>query len=175
MHSGTLTFNVWDLFRKAFPDDIDRHTQFRFYEQGESTTVPSQLHSMINRMPKLDVSMLTFFCVRNFALTMDHLIALTKIDTLAVLVLEGGDGPNRRVMKEASASTVRDWGRSVSESGAFQRLRVLIFGDFAIERDTVLAGVSRFPALNLVGILDRYQLTETLDPCRGWCAVSPQS
>ncbi|KAF1839710.1 hypothetical protein BDW02DRAFT_563766 [Decorospora gaudefroyi] len=155
VYSRTSTFETWMLFLKAFPEEIDRHATFGVFEKCvKGTYLPLQLPSVVDRLAKLDISMLTFLCLQNFFLTIDHLIALTKLDKLAVLVLERKIRYDGRVHDAAPDHTLRDWGRSVYESGAFKKLKVLVFGDFGHDRNAVLKGVSCFPVLDLVGILD---------------------
>ncbi|KAF1946718.1 hypothetical protein EJ02DRAFT_366921 [Clathrospora elynae] len=169
--TDTLTFNTWSIFAKAYPEQIDRLTHFQIYEGEAWASVPTQLPSIIDRLSKLDVSMITFLCIQNFVLNIDHLIALTKIDTLAALVLEQGNG----VLGHMPAVSVRNWGRSVGEGGAFKKLRVLVFGDFGIDRAAVLRGVSHFPVLTLVGVLDSSTIrSQTREACYGeWQYTSP--
>jgi hypothetical protein len=151
--SDTLTFNTWSIFLKAFPEHIDHDTAFRYYEEkGHASTTPLQLPSMINRMAKLDASMLTFLCVRNFTLNLEHLIALTKISTLTVLSLERASSPWGFSKETILAQDILNWGRSVRQGGGFKKLKVLVFGKFG-PQDAVLNAALDFPALNLVGVL----------------------
>jgi hypothetical protein len=134
---------------------------------------------MIKRMVKLDLSVLTFLCVRNFDLNFDHLLALTKIDSLAVLVLERAVQRCRVPDQEMSSKDILSWGRSVCESGAFQRLKVLLFGDYIPERRDVLKAASQFPSLTLVGVMD-YLASYSDHPViegsyRGWCPADAES
>jgi hypothetical protein len=153
--SDTLSFHTWSIFLKAFPEQIDRHTAFRYSDQkSRNSTASSQLPSMIERLAKLDVSVLTFFCVQDFVLNIDHLIALTKIDSLAVLVLERPMACQLSVDSAISIKEVLNWGRSVRESGAFQKLKVLAFGNLGPASSAVLTAASNFPALTLVGVFN---------------------
>jgi hypothetical protein len=97
---------------------------------------------------------LTFFCVQDFVLNIDHLIALTKIDSLAVLVLERPMACRLSVDSAMSIKEVLNWGRSVRESGAFQKLKVLAFGNLGPASSAVLTAASNFPALTLVGVFN---------------------
>jgi hypothetical protein len=135
--------------------------------------VPVQLPSMVDRMGKLDASMLTFLCLRNFTLNIEHLIALNRINTLATLALECGNGDG-----ETFPTTIRDWGRSVSESGAFQKLKVLIIRTFGVSQAVILDGVSRFPALTIVGVtptsMTMHESPEGLrHSFTDWCTAPP--
>jgi hypothetical protein len=153
--SDTLSFHTWSIFLKAFPEHIDRHTAFQYNEEKkDKTTTPTQLPSMINRMAKLDVSVLTFFCVRGFVLNIDYLIALTKIDSLGVLVLERSMAFRIPADDDIPTKDVLNWGRSVRESGAFKKLKVLAFVNLGPEKSAVLKAVSDFPALTLVGVYE---------------------
>jgi hypothetical protein len=109
---------------------------------------------MIDRMAKLDFSVLTFLCVQSSTLNIDHLIALIKIDSLAVLVLERTMSAWGFATDTMSSKDVLSWGRSVRESGAFQKLTVLDFGDFISERHAILKAALEFPVLNLIGVPD---------------------
>jgi hypothetical protein len=136
---------------------------------------------MINRLAKLDVSMLTFLCVRNFVLNIDHIIALNKINSLGVLILEKPLVSRGVADNTMSAKDVLNWGRSVRESGAFQMLKVLVFGDFGPERSAVLKAASDFPALTLVGVLDNWarykdQPDHVMNGSYGgWCPTKSES
>ena len=147
--SDTLTFSAWNTFQRAFPEQIDRHHQFHVSEREAWSLVPTQLPSMVDRLAKLDTNMLTFLCIRNFSLNIDHLIALTKIHTLAGLILEHKHNPMDRYLP---AINISHWGRAASESDAFRKLRLLVVGNFGLSRDAVLKGVADFPALILVGV-----------------------
>jgi hypothetical protein len=109
---------------------------------------------MIDRMARLDFSVLTFLCVRSFTLTIDDLIALNKIESLAVLVLERAISDRGYEPETMSSKDVLNWGRSVRESGTFQKLIVLAFGDFIPERHAILKAGLEFPALSLIGVPD---------------------
>ncbi|CAG5148096.1 uncharacterized protein ALTATR162_LOCUS2149 [Alternaria atra] len=147
--TDTLTFRTWSLFRKAFPKDIDRHSTFRVLDWESENLLPS----VIDRLVKLDLGMLTFLCIQTFNLTIDQLIALAKINTLAVLALEVGRDSLAFWDGTMSIHTIRNWGRSVSESGAFKELRVLVVdGCNSLPRRSVLKSISSFPSLNLAGI-----------------------
>lgn len=147
-HRDNLTFSAWSIFQKAFPDQIARHHQFHVSEREAWSLVPAQLPSIVGRLAKLDTNMMTFLCIRNFSLTVDHLIALNKIHTLAGLVLEHRHSP---VERNVPALNVNLWGRAVSESRAFKKLRLLVVGNFG-RRDAILKGISSFSALCLVGV-----------------------
>jgi hypothetical protein len=128
---------------------------------------------MVERLTKLNPSMLTFLYLQNFVLKIDHLMSLNKISTLATLVLEHIDHDD----SGASPTIVRDWGRSVAESGAFQKLKVLAFRYFDIPQSTVLHDVSWFPVLTLVGVelkwRTRHGLPERrLQPPSDWLTAS---
>lgn len=149
LYSDTLTFRTWSLFRKAFPKDIDRHSTFRVLDRESENLLPS----VIDRLVKLDLGMLTFLCIQTFNLTIDQLIAFAKINTLAVLALEVGRDSLAFWNGTMSIQTIRNWGRSVGESGAFKELRVLVVdGCNSLPRRSVLKSISSFPSLNLAGI-----------------------
>ncbi|EUC48433.1 hypothetical protein COCMIDRAFT_34116 [Bipolaris oryzae ATCC 44560] len=148
--TDTLTFHAWSVFRKAYPEEVDHHVTFRVQERDLASM---QYLSVVDRLSKLDVSMLTFLCVRTLNLSIDHLIALTKIQNLAVLVLENGTNSWQNTMQKPTIDMIRDWGRSVGESGSFTKLRALVLSGYDISHiNSVLKSISSFPALNLFGV-----------------------
>jgi hypothetical protein len=144
-----LTYNAWNLFSDACPDEINRQQQFHVYESDEWSYEPRQLFSITDRLAKLNTSFVTLLCVRDFSLTFDHLKALLNIPTLAALVLEqarpGG-------VSEITARHFMDFGRAAREKSALQKLRLLIMCDFGIGRKAVLDALSGFPCLQLIGL-----------------------
>jgi hypothetical protein len=158
-YSEALTFNAWNLFYEAYPDQIDPQQHFHVHEPNEWSYEPRQLFSITNRLAKLDTSLVTLLCVRDFSLTFDHLKTLIKIPTLGALVLEqarpGG-------ISEITARQFTDFARAVRENNAFQKLRLLIMCDFGIRRKAVLEGVAGWPALHLIG-LQNSKSTDTGD------------
>ena len=125
---------------------------------------------MVDRLAKLDTNMMTFLCIRNFSLTVDHLIALTKIHTLAGLVLEHRHSATERHMP---ALDVDLWARAVYETRAFRNLRLLVVGNFG-RRDDVLQGVSGFSALALLAVHQTGETGGRTHDCPGdWQTVSP--
>jgi hypothetical protein len=161
----TLTFRTWTLFQKAFPQDIDRHSTFRVHDRLEGL-----LPSVVERLAKLDLGVLTFLCIEAIDMTIDELVALSKIKTLAVLALEIGKNTRNGAI---SVQTIRDWGRSVGESGAFKSLQVLIIDTYiALPRKLVLKSVSAFPSLKLVGVYSPLP-PATADCWEDWRLRSP--
>ncbi|KAG9192351.1 hypothetical protein G6011_11085 [Alternaria panax] len=148
--NNTLTFQTWSLFRKAFPEDIDLHSTFRVYDRDSEGLLPS----VVDRLAKLDIGILTFLCIRTVDMTVDQLVSLNAIKTLAALALEIGRNTRRGNERETlTMQSLRDWGRSVGESGAFKNLRVLLIdGCNTFLARFVLKCVSAFPSLNIVGI-----------------------
>jgi len=170
--SDTFSFHTWSIFQKAFPEQIDHHHQFHAFETEAWSLEPVQLPSLVDRLAKLDITMLTFLSIRNFSLTLDHLMTLTKIQTLAGLVIEQHKKDRARPMP---IKIVRDWGRAALETGAFKKLRLLVFYNFCLGKDAVLQPLSSFPALSLVGVHDyRHIGDEIRDPCEDWCAVNSE-
>ena len=104
---------------------------FRVQERDFEST---QYTSVVDRLSRLDVSLLTFLCVRIRSLSIDHLVALTKIQTLAVLVVENGTSAHQHTMDRPLAETLRDWGRSVGESDTLKKLRVLVLSGYDIHQ-----------------------------------------
>jgi hypothetical protein len=150
-HTGSeaLTYNAWNLFYDAYPEETNHQQQFHVYESDEWSYEPRQLFSITNRIAKLDTSFVTLLCVRDFSLTFDHLKALISIPTLAAVVLEQA---RRGGVSEISARNFTDFGRAAREKSALQKLRLLIMCDFGIGRKTVLEAVSGFPCLHLIGL-----------------------
>jgi len=113
--------------------------------------------------------MLTFLSIRCFDLISEDLAALTKINTLAVLTLEV-----ERVA-DTSVNPIRDWGRRVHESGAFQKLRVLVFSSYReFQRDSLLMHISSFGVLSLVGIYHQDNGPQSMGEWVDWSARSPR-
>ncbi|KAL6171365.1 hypothetical protein ACJQWK_02385 [Exserohilum turcicum] len=164
--TDTLTFHAWSLFRKAYPEEIDQHTIFRVQERGlESIQYPS----LIDRLSKLDVGMLTFLCIMTPRLSISHLVALTKIQGLAVLVLEDGSVGYRLEKERPLVDTIRSWGRSIAESSVLSKLRVFVLSGYhGIESSVVLKSVSSLLSLNLVGINGPYTPPEIKDCGGDW-------
>jgi hypothetical protein len=124
------------------------------------------LPSVIDRLAKLDVRTLTFLSIQISDITIDQLVALNKIETLAVLALEVGTGPWNKTM---SLQMIRDWGRSVGESGALKNLRVLVIDNYVnLQIRLVLKFITFFPGLKLVGIYSPHP-PETEDCGEDWC------
>jgi hypothetical protein len=167
-----LTYNSWNLFSDAYPDETNRQQQFHVYESHEWSYEPRQLSSIINRLAKLDTSFVTLLFVRDFSLTFDHLKALLDIRTLTAVVLEqarpGG-------VSEITTRHFLDFGRAAREKKALQELRLLVMCDFGIGRKTVLEAVSGFPCLHLIGLQNSKTSTTTDMPQHtysGWNSLS---
>ena len=127
----------------------------------------------MDRLAKLDMNLLTILCIRQFTVTIDQLLALTKIRTLTALNLEQVgldsdlDGP--------TAKTIRDWGRAACEQRAFEKLKLLVLGNFHLGTDAIIQGVSSFPALCLLGIYDSLQgIPDPRSPSVDWCSITSQ-
>ena len=102
--------------------------------------------------------MLTFLHIQTSDLSIDHLIALTKLDTLAVLALERIDYRYESPPVNSLVETIRVWGRSINESGRLKQLKVFLLRGYAIFnwpnpilQNTILRSMSSCPALRLVG------------------------
>jgi hypothetical protein len=158
-YSEALTFNAWNIFYDAYPDRISPQQHFHVHEPNEWSYEPRQLFSITNRLAKLDTSLVTLLCVRDFSLTFEHLKTLIKLPTLGALILEqarpGG-------ISEITARQFTDFARAVREKDAFQKLRLLIMCDFGVGRNTVLEGIAGWPALHLIG-LQNSKLTDVGD------------
>jgi hypothetical protein len=154
-----LTYNAWNIFYDAYPDQIDRQQHFYVYEANEWSYEPRQLLSISNRLAKLETSLLTLLCVRDFSLTFDHLKALIKIPTLGALILEQARPSG---ISEITARQFTEFARAVREKEAFQKLKLLIMCDFGIGRKAVLDGAASWPALDLIG-LQNSKATDTGD------------
>ncbi|KAL6705291.1 hypothetical protein ACN47E_007101 [Coniothyrium glycines] len=148
--TDALTFNMWCIFRTAFPKEIDQHHQFTITESSPVSEAPVLLPSITARLNKLDAGVLTSVCIDACALTIEHLISLTKITTLATLALEQHSNIGSR--SGITDRTMRDWGRAVHESNSFNNLKLLVLSGVLIKIAAVLQGVSRFPRLALLGV-----------------------
>lgn len=149
MRSDTLTFNVWCVFRKAFPECDLQHHHFRISEGERGCEPPAQLPYIVHRLARIDASVLTFLCVRKFPFTIDDLFALTTINTLSGLVLEQ---VINRSHGHIDARSMRNWGRAVHESGAFKNLKLFFLCDLGPNKASVFEYTSSFPALTMLGI-----------------------
>jgi len=147
--SDSLTFNAWNTFLDAYPNDINSQQQFHVYPPKEWSYEPTQLPSICNRLSKLNTSLVTLLCIRDFSLTFDDLKELINIPTLGALILEQS---RPHGVSELHARHFLNWGRAVRERNALQKLRLLIMCDFGIGRKAILEGVASFPALTLVGL-----------------------
>jgi hypothetical protein len=143
-----LTYNAWNIFSDAYPDELNPHQRFHIYPTRGSYE-PSELFSITNRLSKLDTTFVTFLSVRDFSLNFDHLKTILNISTLATLVLEQAR-PNGT--SEISTRNFLDWARARQEKNALKSLRVFILSDFGIDRRSVCEGLAGFPVLQLVGI-----------------------
>lgn len=159
-YKDTLSFRTWSLFQKAFPEDIGRHSSFRVQDSSGGF-----LPSVVERLAKLDAHTLNFLYICISDITIDQLVALNKIETLAVLALEVGRSQRNAAI---SLQMLRDWGRSVGESGAMKSLRVLVINNYIrLPKRPVLDFISSFPSLKLVGIHSP-QLPEAADCGEDW-------
>lgn len=144
MGRDTLSFSAWRVFHRAFPELIDRHHAFRYYEKDS----PVQLPSIVDRFSRLDGCVLSFLCLQNLDLNVDHLFSLLKISSLAALVID----PCLRGSSESIASkNISNWGRAVRETGAFQKLRVLVLVSMPSNSTVTMDGTLSFPSLVLLG------------------------
>ncbi|OAL54927.1 hypothetical protein IQ07DRAFT_281076 [Pyrenochaeta sp. DS3sAY3a] len=155
--TDTWTFNAWDIFMQAFPEHIDRNQQFYVYENGISAPLRSWEHSMltqlpsvVNRLKKIDTSILSFLHIQRSPLVFDNLMRLTEFDGLATLILEDGTALDRD-MDDTRERQLRNWERTVTEKGSFQKLKVLVFYSSRLPRSSLLRRVSSFPVLTLIG------------------------
>jgi hypothetical protein len=144
-----MTFNAWSIFLDAYPDQINGHQEFHVFQPDQWSYEPTQLSSIISRLSKLDTSLVTLLCVRDFSLTFDHLKAVINIPTLAAMILEQARPGGK---SEISGQQFLDFGRAARDNKALQKLRLLVMCDFGIGRKAILKGVSTFPSLHLVGL-----------------------
>ncbi|KAF2827263.1 hypothetical protein CC86DRAFT_393468 [Ophiobolus disseminans] len=149
LNTDSLTFNGWNVFVDAYPAEINPQQQFHVYPSKTDSYEPTQLPSIVNRLAKLDVGLVSFLCIRDFCLTFDDFKELINIPTLGALVLEQS---RRHGLSEFHSRRFHDWGRAVQERNALQKLSLLVMCDFGIGRKAILEGVASFPALTLVGL-----------------------
>lgn len=114
---------------------------------------------MANRLSRLDAGMLTFLHIHTSDLSIDHLIALTQLKTLAVLVLQRVDYRYESAPVDSLVDAIRAWGRSIRESDSLRLLKVLVLSGYgctggynSILQKVLLQSSSPCPALRLVGI-----------------------
>ncbi|KAF2033280.1 hypothetical protein EK21DRAFT_58909 [Setomelanomma holmii] len=143
-----LTYNAWDIFHDAFPNEIKHQHDFHVYQQDELSTEPTQLFSIVNRLSKLNSSLTTYLCIRDFSLTFDHLKALISVPTLTGLVLEQS---RRGGLSALSERDFTNWCRAVKERDALCKLELLVMCDFGLGKRVILLGLSALPSLKLVG------------------------
>ncbi|KAH8727092.1 hypothetical protein GQ44DRAFT_612021 [Phaeosphaeriaceae sp. PMI808] len=147
INNDTLSFNVWNIFLDAFPDKMESQ-EFHVYQSGNWSFEPTELPSIVKRLSKLNTSFLTLLCIRDFILTLDHLVSLLDIPTLAAVLLEqappGGKSPIEDIH-------FKSWVSAAHKKSALQKLKLLVLCDFGIERKSVLERVSVFPSLSLLG------------------------
>lgn len=152
--TDTLSFNAWSIFQRAFPEQIDRHHAFRYYESDTgfmmrpSDWTPVQLPSIVERFSRLDSSVLSFLCLQNLNVNAEDLFSLLKISSLAVLVLDPGIKGSSDII---TSKNINSWGRAAGETGAFQKLRVLVLLGMASNWTVILSCALSFPSLVLFG------------------------
>jgi hypothetical protein len=171
--SQSLTFEAWNIFLDAYPEEINAQQEFNIYQGGEAKE-PIQLFSITSRLAKLNTSLVTMLCVRNFSLTFDHLKALISIPTLAALSLEHSPGVRDT---EITARHFLDFSRAVKEKGALQKLRLMVLRDFGLSKKDIVRGIASFPALQLVGLQN--PRTDSMDHTQQhasdeWKPVTPE-
>lgn len=152
--SDSLTYNAWSVFQKAFPAEIDHDHHFHISERDAWSLVPAALPSIVTRLANLDSNMLTFLCIRNFSLHMDHLMTLTKVGTLTALVLEQNPTVGIVNRQQITGKNLKDWVRAAHESQSLTKLKLLVIGGVGVPRNTVIQSVTGFPALSLLGVND---------------------
>jgi hypothetical protein len=132
------------MFRRAFPNRINRNQSFYFAETAHRR--PDELHYLAKFSTKLDSSCLTFLCIRGLHLKFRDLLTLSDIHTLSGLAI----GQEKAYPgTELTDLHMRNWGRAVREKQALKSLRVIFLCDFGPSASDILQGVSSFPALHL--------------------------
>jgi hypothetical protein len=165
-----MTFNTWNVFLNAYPDQINSHQEFHVFQPDQWSYEPTQLPSILTRLSRLDTSLVTLLCVRDFSLTFDHLKAVINIPTLAAMILEQAYPGSKSGI---SARQFLDFGRAVRDKKALQKLRLLVMCNFRICRKVILEGASTFPSLHLVGL--HYSETENVpqQSYGNWVTMTP--
>ncbi|KAH5249073.1 hypothetical protein HBI70_213560 [Parastagonospora nodorum] len=162
-----LTYNSWAIFQAAYPADINPHQHFHI-PPSTHTYAPTLLPSLTSRLSTLSHPLITHLCIRNFALKFTDLTSLLCIPTLGALVLEqarpGGQS-------EITSRHFLDFARAAREKGTLQRLRVLVVCDFGLGKGVVLRGMSGFPALRLVGVVNSKTSVMHGEDVAGWRCV----
>lgn len=167
--SESLTFTSWKLFQQAFPDQLDRQHGFYISDYGDRVLEPMQLPSIVLQLSKIDQNVLTMLCIRNFYLSVDHLLALTKIPNLATLVLE----QHRSAQAHLTAKDLHYWSRAARETSSFQNLKMLVLSCLNVDTHDVLRPVSQFPALTLLGLRQNEVIRKKFqEENEGWCKLT---
>lgn len=150
-YSESLTFNDWNNFSAAFPEETRRHEQFTVDTSGQRNSTSTLLTSIVGRMAKLNPTLVTFLCLESRGeifegprITFDQLMTLVDIPTLGGLVLEGLDPHVNRYH-------LASWTRAACEKGTFQSLKLLVITGSSMFREHVLSAVSKLPSLCLIG------------------------
>jgi hypothetical protein len=169
--SESLTFSSWNLLHDAFPSELNPHHHFQALCATELVSGPAyQLPSIVKRLAKLDTSLLTFLCIRDFHLTFDDLLNLTKIPMLGGLVLHQMNHFNT---PSITAKQYTNWGRAVLETGALQKLSVLVMYDFSLRTESLFLGLASFPTLHIVGIRKPHGKAHTRDAYGDFQVLTP--
>lgn len=141
--TNTLSFAAWTLFQRVYPAHMDHHPRFRFPR-------PEELSHVVDRLARLDGSVLTFLTLQDYDFKVDHLLALIHIPALAALMVDPGD---KGSCSTISSKNLRDWGRAVHETGAFTHLALVILnGMMPSDTTAILDATHGFPALRLLGV-----------------------
>lgn len=156
----------------AYPAEINVQQQFHVYPTKGRSSEPTLLPSIVSRLAKLDTSVVTLLCIRDFSLQFDDFKELINIPSLGALILEQS---RRNGISEMHTRHFSDWCRAAREKQALQHLRVLVMCDFGINRRAVLEGVFSFPALALVGLHNSktWSMSDApQDACGDWQMLS---
>lgn len=144
--SDTLSYAAWSLFHAAFPAQPDLTHNFSIMH---SDTTHSW-NSIILSLGQL-TNAATLFSISGLTLSLQHLLSLITIPSLAMLVHLH---PNQVATQPLSISDLRIWLRAVREKQACRELKVLVLGALGDDEGAPvkLDHLSSFPALAVVGI-----------------------
>ncbi|KAF2707397.1 hypothetical protein K504DRAFT_447394 [Pleomassaria siparia CBS 279.74] len=154
--TDTLTFKAWATFKTAFPGKIEGNYYVHSH-QGSGGL--DKIDIITKQLSSISFDSLTFLCIRNLRISAFNLNTdLLKLKNLAVLVLENGSG---QTLGEGHDKLIKNWGRSVTSTDSFKRLRVLILKGFDMSAPDALQELTVFPALVLCN-LDSWHVKKEL-------------
>ncbi|KAF2660601.1 hypothetical protein K491DRAFT_774522 [Lophiostoma macrostomum CBS 122681] len=174
----TITLNSWAVFKMRYPAEVEATYSKSVYEDSRG---PVQLPSIIAQIRKMPFACLTLLSIDGLILSINSLMLLLDLPSLAVLHLEDVDRIHNRIFG--------NWTRAIKEKQAFPNLQVLLLGCLSFNHDITgleiaLTALDAFPKLAMVQVdaMFRYAARRYLDLppeqqifCEGrWTRISDQ-